>query len=273
MAAVAAGPDSPAALLKGPATTAIAEEATSSVASQPVQRARKPARPPAREPIDKLSAALAQADEYADGDAHQLPPSIEKQLKPPSPHERAEADFRQGMAVLESGDQAHAEALFRRALDSEPLADKARQALLGMYMEGGRRADAERLLEERLQLDRASAGFALAMARLQLERGANDDALITLQRSLPFGEASPDYQGMLANSLSRVGQHKEAADSYAAATRLAPRNPLWYMGLGMELRAQNRSTEARAAFQRAQELGGLSSQLTGFVQQQLTELR
>ena len=78
---------------------------------------------------------------------------------------------------------------------------------------------------------------------------------------------------MLANTLSRVSRHREAAERYAAAARLAPRNPLWAMGLGMELRADNRPAEARAAFQHAQEVGGLNAQLASFVEQQLRELR
>jgi Flp pilus assembly protein TadD len=45
------------------------------------------------------------------------------------------------------------------------------------------------------------------------------------------------------------------------------------MGLGVELRSDNRSSEARVAFQRARELGGLNPQLASFVDQQLTELR
>jgi MSHA biogenesis protein MshN len=77
---------------------------------------------------------------------------------------------------------------------------------------------------------------------------------------------------MLANALSRVGQHKDAAERFGAAARLAPRNALWYMGLGVELRTENRNPEARAAFQRARELGGLNPQLVSYLDQQLHEL-
>jgi MSHA biogenesis protein MshN len=168
---------------------------------------------------------------------------------------------------------AEAEAAFREALHVDPLLDKARQALLGIYVEAGRREDAERLLEDRLQVDRKHFGFAMALARLQLGRGSNGDALITLQRSLPYGENSADYQAMLANALSRVSRHKEAAERYDAASRLAPRNALWLMGLGVELRADTRNAEARAAFQRAREIGGLNAQLTAFLDQQLRELQ
>jgi MSHA biogenesis protein MshN len=200
-------------------------------------------------------------------------PNIDKQVRPPSERERVEADFREAMAALSAGDAAVAEDKLRAALAIDPLADKARQALLGLYVNRGRREDAELLLEDRIRLDRKQAGFALALGRLQLERGANAEALSTLAGSLPYGEASADYQAMLANALGRLGRHKEAAERYEAAARLAPRNPVWLMGLGVELRADNRPGDARVAFQRARELGGLNPQLASFVDQQLRELK
>ena len=199
--------------------------------------------------------------------------NIDKQVRAPTERQRAEAEFRGAMADLGAGDGNRAEDKLRSALAIDPLLDKARQALLGLYIERGRRADAEQLLEERLHMDRRPAGFALALARLLLARGANSEALATLQQSLPNGEASADYQAMLANALGRLGQHKLAAERFEMAARIAPRNPVWLMGLGVELRADNRSSEARVAFERARELGGLNPQLASFVDQQLTELK
>jgi len=200
-------------------------------------------------------------------------PDIARQERAPTARERAEADLREALAALSAGDTARAEEKLRAALSVDPLADKARQALLGLYVNGGRREEAELLLDERLRLDAKQAGFALALARLQLERGASSEALATLQRSLSFGQGSADYQAMLANALGRLGRHQEAAERYEAAARLAPRSPVWLMGMGIELRADSRPAAARAAFQQARELGGLSPQLAGFVEQQLRELR
>jgi hypothetical protein len=45
------------------------------------------------------------------------------------------------------------------------------------------------------------------------------------------------------------------------------------MGMGVELRADNRPEEARAAFQRAKDVGGLDGQLASFVDQQIKELK
>jgi MSHA biogenesis protein MshN len=249
--------------------------AAGDIAAAPAKPATKPARkskpkPAVTENPPDTGTPIA---EYPEPDAVELQTNIDKQVRPQTDRERAEAELRRAMTALHDGRTAEAEDRLRAALAIDPSSDKARQALLGLYIERGRREDAERLLEDRLRADRKHGGFAMALARLQLERGANGDALITLQRSLPYGETSADYQAMLANALSRVGRHREAAERFDAAARLAPRNPLWLMGLGMELRADGRSAEARAAFQRAQEVGGLNGQLAGFVEQQLRELR
>jgi MSHA biogenesis protein MshN len=218
--------------------------------------------------------ASVESVQYADSKpaAEELNANIDKQVRAPSARDRAEASFRQGMNAMHAGNMAEAEVALREALRFDPMADKARQALLGMLVEAARREEAERLLDERLQLDAGNYVFATALARLQLERGANADALATLQRSASHGENSAEYQAMLANALSRVGQHKDAAERFGAAARLAPRNALWYMGLGVELRTENRNPEARAAFQRARELGGLNPQLVSYLDQQLHEL-
>jgi MSHA biogenesis protein MshN len=229
------------------------------------------ARPKPADGAAKRGLSGGQPGEYPEPDG--LAPSIDKQVRPPSERERGDTEFRRGMAALQAGNVAEGEDHLRAALVIDPLADKARQALLGVYIERNRREDAERLLEDRLVVDRRHPGFAMALARLQLERGANGEALVTLQRSLPYGETSAGYQAMLANALARVGRNKEAAERYEAAARLAPRDPLWLMGLGVALRADNRPEEARTAFRRAHELGGLNPQLASFVDQQLRELK
>lgn len=255
---------------------------TEAPAAQSATLAPKPAGKPARKVTPKANGLHLPAKvglsgtppgEYPGAGGLEPPSNIAKQVRPLSERERAEVPFREGMVALQAGDAAEGEDKLRAALTIDPLADKARQALLALYVQRGRREDAERLLEDRLRLDRNHAGFAMALARLQLEHDANDDALGTLLRSQANGEASSDYQAILANALGRVGHHKEAARRFEAASGLAPRNPLWLMGLGVELRADGRLEEARAAFQRARELGGLTPQLVTFVGQQLRELK
>jgi len=232
-----------------------------------VDRRQAPEEPASAEP------SSAQRPDSNGANQSEVAPNIARQELPPTSRERAEADFREALTALSAGDSARAEEKLRAALSIDPSRDRARQALLGLYVNSGRREEAELLLDERLRVDAKQAVFALALARLQLERGASTEALATLQRSLSFGQSSADYQALLANALGRLSRHREAAERYQAAAGLAPRNPVWLMGMGIELRADSRPSEARAAFQQARELGGLSPQLAGFIDQQLRELR
>src|SRR5262249_23851327 len=79
----------------------------------------------------------------------QLEPAqkIDRQELAPTSRERAEADFREALAALSAGDSTRAEQKLRAALALDPLADNARQALLGLYVNGGRREEAELLLD------------------------------------------------------------------------------------------------------------------------------
>jgi MSHA biogenesis protein MshN len=258
------------------ATAAVATEASdpeaASVKPKPVPSKLQARAAPLPKP--KVSASV-QSVQYPDAEESGNAPAanIDKQVRQPSNRDRAEASFRLGMAAIQNGAIAEGEVALHEALRLDPMLDKARQALLGLYVEAGRREEAERLLEQRLQLDNNHAAFAMALARLQLEHASNADAVATLQRSAAQGANSADYQAMYANALSRTGRHKEAAERFAEAARLAPRNPLWALGLGVELRSENRNAEARAAFQRARELGGLNAQLTSYLDQQLRELQ
>ena len=266
----------------GPAQSSPVQTAAASRPDQVTEEAPKLAAKVARKPKRKPGAgdgASGQGQqgpgisEYPEPDGVQQQANIQKQVRAPSDRERAEAELRQGLIALQGGNVPDAEDRLRQALAIDPLTDKARQALLGLYVQRGRREDAERLLDERLRIDSRHAGFAMALARLQLERDGNGEALVTLQRSAPYGESSADYQAMFGNALSRVGRHKEAAQRYQIATQLAPQSALWYMGLGMELKADNRPGEARAALERARDLGGLNSQLASYVDQQIRDLR
>jgi MSHA biogenesis protein MshN len=89
---------------------------------------------------------------------------------------------------------------------------------------------------------------------------------------LPYAGANPDYHAFLAGALEREQRHREAAEQYQAALRLAPGNGVWWMGLGMSLQADKRNAEALEAFQRARTSGMLSAELQAFVERRLQQM-
>jgi MSHA biogenesis protein MshN len=199
-------------------------------------------------------------------------PSGGMPLKRVSPEQRADAEFRQAVAAMQQGHIADAIAGYRVVLRLDAGHDEARQALAALLLESKQGAEAERVLQERLNARPGHTGFAMMLARLQVEHGALEAALATLEKSLPYADAQADYQAFFAALLQRRNRHKEAITHYQIALQLAPDNGVWLMGYGLSLQAVQRATDAGSAFRRALESGTLTPELQAFIRQKLKEL-
>lgn len=187
-----------------------------------------------------------------------------------SSQQKAENEYRRALTNLQDARVSEAIAGLEHAVYLYPRHDAARQTLVSLLIEGGRRAEAIRHLTFATSLDPRQTNMAMLLARLQLESGGN--ALDSLQRSLPYAESNPEYRALLAGVLQRANRHKEAVDHYQAAVRLQPGNAVWWMGMGISLQADKRNAEARIAFQRARDSGRLAPELQAFVERRLQQL-
>lgn len=198
--------------------------------------------------------------------------AIDKQMREMSVQQRAETAFRSGAAQLQDGRISAAESSFREALKVDPLHGGARQALLGLLLDGGRNDEAEQLLRRALALNPRQPRHAMVLARLEIDRGEVGGAIDTLVAALPFVRSDPEYFAFLAALFQRDGRHKDAVDYYRTALQSSPGNPVWLMGLGMSLRAGSQFADAREAFQRAADSKQLNPELQAFVERQLREM-
>jgi MSHA biogenesis protein MshN len=107
---------------------------------------------------------------------------------------------------------------------------------------------------------------------MQVGRNELPEALQTMEKSLPYAAKQADYQAFLAALLQRQNRHAEAIGYFQNALKLNPQSGVWLMGLGISLRAEQRNSEAREAYNRALEVHNLSDELQAFVAQQLKEL-
>jgi MSHA biogenesis protein MshN len=148
----------------------------------------------------------------------------------------------------------------------------ARQALLGLLLDGRRNDEAERLLRHALELNPRQPRHAMVLARLEVDRGELGGAINTLVGALPYVRSDPEYYAFLAALLQRDGQHRDAVDYYRTALQSSPGNAVWLMGLGISLRANDQFADVREAFQRAADSKQLNAELLAFVQRQLREL-
>lgn len=186
--------------------------------------------------------------------------------------QQADAEFRKAAALMQQGRIADALAGYEAALRLDAGHDAARQALVALLLEGKRGADAERVLQERLESKPDHTGFTMMLARLQVERGAVAEATATLEKALPYANSQADYQAFLAALLQRQNRNDEAIAHYRIALQLAPNNGIWLMGYGISLQALQRNADAKDAFKRALDTQTLSPDLKAFVRQKLKEL-
>lgn len=219
-----------------------------------------PAVPPAR--LQQTSAP---------GEPVALIASGELPLKQVSPAQRADAEFRRGILLMQQGRISEAIASYEMALKLDAGLHAARQALVALLLEGKRGADAERVLQDGLKLRPEQTAFAMLLARLQVERGAAEQAMATLEKSLPYADEQADYQAFVAALLQRQDRHKEAVNHYQIALQLVPGNGVWLMGYGISLQALQRNEDARDAFRRALDSQTLGPDLQRFVQQKLNK--
>jgi MSHA biogenesis protein MshN len=198
--------------------------------------------------------------------------SIDKQARPASPRERAEAEYRRATAALSQGRAEEAEESLRAALAEDATFDAARQALVGVLVEQKRVDEAKKVLQDYLNSRPNHLGFAMLLARLQLDRGDGTGAVATMQHTLPYAGDNADFLGFSAAVLQRAGRHPEAVDQYRAALRIKPDAPVWWMGLGISLQASDHNTDALDAYKRALSSGSLSPELQTFVEQKIKQL-
>jgi MSHA biogenesis protein MshN len=193
-------------------------------------------------------------------------------MKHVSPEQQADAEFRKAAALMQQGRIADAMAGYEAALRLDAGHDAARQALVALLLESKRGADAERVLQDRLNSKPDHTGFTMMLARLQVERGAVAEATATLKKALPYANSQADYQAFMAALLQRENHNDEAISHYQIALQLAPNNGIWLMGYGISLQAIQRNADAKEAFKKALDTQTLSPDLQAFVQQKIKGL-
>ena len=197
------------------------------------------------------------------------PVEIDKQVRKPTPRQRAAAEYAKGAAALHQGQAGDARVAFDAALQIDPTYHGARQALVGTLLDARQPAEAARVLQEGLQLAPAQQGFAMTLARLQLDNGELDTAVQTLVRSLDYPGVSPDYIAFYASLLQRQQKHAEAATQFQRALGQRRNVGVWLLGLGVSLEALGRGSEAQEAYRLAKSSGNLSAELQAFADQKL----
>jgi MSHA biogenesis protein MshN len=197
------------------------------------------------------------------------PVKIEKSAVIATPRDRADIEVRRAEGALASGRTAEAIDSLRAALKHDPAYVQVRQMLLRQLLDMRKTDEAMAALQEGLEIQPMQTGWAMSLARLQLEQNDLAAADRTLSRSQGYAEANADYAGFQGHVKSRLGAQRQAVTHYQRATRLAPNEGRWWLGLGLALEADGHLPEAREAFKRSLATTTLSADLAAVAEQHL----
>jgi MSHA biogenesis protein MshN len=199
------------------------------------------------------------------------PVKIEKSPLAPTVRDKADAEFRRAETALASGRSGEALEGLRAALKIDPGYVAVRQALLRQLLDARKTDEAMVVLQDGLNILPTQTGWAVSLARLQFEHGELNAADRTLTRSQGYAEANADYAGFQGHLKSRLGAPRQAIAHYQRATRLAPGEGRWWLGLGLAFEADGRVGEARDALRRALATGTLNAELAAVAEQHLRQ--
>ena len=197
------------------------------------------------------------------------PVKIEKSPVLATARDRADAEYRRAENALAAGRIAEGIEGLRAALKQDPAYVPVRQMLLRQLLEMRKIEEAMTVLQEGLELQPAQTGWAMSLARLQLEQHDIAAADRTLAKSQVYAEASADYAGFQGHLKSRQSAYRAAVTHYQRATRLAPNEGRWWLGLGLAQEADGRLAEAKESMRRAIATATLSVELSAVAEQHL----
>ncbi|HET6655812.1 MAG TPA: tetratricopeptide repeat protein [Gammaproteobacteria bacterium] len=196
-----------------------------------------------------------------------------KTAHPLTPAEKAAAAYTAGIEAAQAGDITRAQAQFESALDTDPTAYGARQALAALLSRLGRVEEAMQLFVNGMQADPAHRGlFARLYARLLVARDEVAPAIAVLKDNLPTAADAPEHYAFLAALQERQGDHRAAVENYLKALAVQPREGRWWAGLGVSYEQARDPVKALAAYRRARRAGGLGVTLTTYVNQRIDAL-
>lgn len=198
--------------------------------------------------------------------------SVEKQDRPVTSQEQAEARYREGAQYMSQGRAEDARTALGAALAQNAAHHQARELLVALAMQSGRLRDAQDLLTQGLKVAPTRLSFALLLARTHLEQGADAQAIAVLESSRLAGAGNADYFSFLATLYQRSGRHTDAVGAYREAIVARPQDARAWLGLGISLEATQDLSGATGAYNRALAIG-LDASLAQYAQQRLAAVR
>lgn len=162
-----------------------------------------------------------------------------------------ERQLHEGVAQIEQGRLAEAQATYRRVLAARPDIPVAYRHLAFVHWQAGDPAGAIAVLREALQRGLGGRALRAQLGTYLAETGSPGEAVALLQ-DLEGGDA-PDLDGVnaLGIAYARAGRTREALAVFDRVLAVDPDNAMALQNAGSALLAQGQVEAARVRFQRA----------------------
>ncbi len=179
----------------------------------------------------------------------------------------AENDYRSAVSFTRHGKNEGAEALLQHALSLQADHIAARELLVSLLVKRHNTYEAINVLEKGIIIVPNHSKFPLWLAQLHIKLDANEKALNILELNAIRFEQQPAYLGALAALYQQAGRQIEAHQYFLQATKLAPQDGRWWLGLGIMAEELKDWGEARLAYRRAKEYSFIEAPLLQFIEE------
>lgn len=171
--------------------------------------------------------------------------------------------------ALQAGDSLEAARYLNQLVSLEPTNLPARKKLAALLFAQNQNRSAETLLLEGLQVHPGSAELRLMLARLYAQNGHSEKAHDLLQTFSVSALLEPEYLAFRASLADQLSRFQFAKSDYSALSRAFPDNSKWWLGLAVSQERLGENQGALLAYQKANSLNQLSTEVSSFVQQRL----
>ncbi len=201
------------------------------------------------------------------------PGEVKVTLHPLDNARKAENNYRRALIFAHDGENRAAETILHQALSQQPKHLRARELLVSLLLKRHAMQDAMTVLDKGIVIAPDHARFPLWLAQLHIKLNTNEQALNVLEHNAARFMQQPAYLGGLASIYQQSNRHTDAHQYFLQATKLAPQDGRWWLGLGIAAEELKDWQGAHDAYQRAKNYSFIDGQLLQFAQQRLTILK
>ena len=177
------------------------------------------------------------------------------------------------LEAIENGDDGKALAIARSVLERDPNAISAREIIAKVYLTQGKYANAEKIVGDGLKSAPMDFNLNVIKARILFEKGQEQEALATIKPFKPDLNKDPDFYGLLAAILQKLGKINDSGVIYKALLDIDPANSQYWLGYAVALENQKANRQAIEAYRRASSSYEVDPEIRSFAEHRIRSIQ